>query len=353
MGSAADPANDETPRKASEWLVALKDDPANGELRSQFERWLAASPAHARDWAEMSRTLDVMGRTQPVHRQEWQAFATERKADRISTGNVAGGFQNKAGAGSTGAASRNRHSGRTARRRWVQGLMAVAACLALVFGPDFVLRMRADHATGTAQQQEVRLADGSTIRLAPKSAIDVAYGSDARRVRLLKGEAFFEVKHDAGHPFTVEAQSVEIKDIGTAFDVRIGPVGTEVAVRQGLVEVNAAEGAPIVSERLEPGDWMRVAPGGKVARGRIAADEVASWTQGQLIAKSRPVAEVVDALRPYFSGLIILRGGDLADQPLTGVYNLADPLDALYAVARAQGATIHRISPWILVVSGR
>ncbi len=53
MGSAADPANDGTPRKASEWLVALKDDPANGELHSQFERWLAASPVHARDWAEM------------------------------------------------------------------------------------------------------------------------------------------------------------------------------------------------------------------------------------------------------------------------------------------------------------
>ncbi len=77
----------------------------------------------------------------------------------------------------------------------------------------------------------------------------------------------------------------------------------------------------------------------------MPADQVASWMQGQLVVKNRPVGEVVDALRPYFDGLVVLRGTALADQPLTGVYNLSDPVEALRAVrARRTMVAMHRDS---------
>jgi transmembrane sensor len=330
MGKAPIPANGDTPATASDWLIALGEQPANDELRDRFEAWLAASPDHQRDWAEVARTAEVLGHAEPAHRHEWGAFVRQRKADRA-------------------AASRAASAG---RRRRVVGLaaLAAAACIAFVFGGNLMLRIEADHMTATAEQRRVQLADGTVVLLAPESAIDVAYGEAARRVRLLKGRAYFEVAADR-RPFAVQAREVEARDIGTAFDVGLDARGVDVAVREGIVDVSAARVAAAVAERLLAGDWVRVTMTGRIERGRLPADQVASWMQGQLVVKNRPVGEVVDALRPYFDGLVVLRGAALADEPLTGVYNLSDPVEALRAVARAQGASMHRISPWLIVIS--
>jgi transmembrane sensor len=329
MGKAPIPANGDIPATASDWLIALGEQPANDELRARFEAWLAASPDHRRDWAEVARTAEVLGHAEPAHRHEWGAFVRQRKADRA-------------------AASRAASAGR--RRRRVVGLaaLAAAACLAFVFGGNLLLRLEADHMTATAEQRRVQLADGTVVLLAPESAIDVVYGEGTRRVRLLKGRAYFDVAADR-RPFAVQAGEVEARDIGTAFDVGLDARGVDVAVREGIVDVSVAPNG--TAARLESGDWLRVTAAGRVERGRLPADQVASWMQGQLVVKNRPVGEVVDALRPYFDGLVVLRGAALADQPLTGVYNLADPVEALRAVARAQGASLQRISPWLIVIS--
>src|SRR5918995_6401024 len=330
MGKAPIPANGDTPATASDWLIALGEQPANDELRARFEAWLAASPDHQRDWAEVARTAEVLGHAGPADRHEWGVFVRQRKADRA-------------------AASRAASAG---RRRRVVGLaaLAAAACLAFVFGGNLMLRIEADHMTATAEQRRVQLADGTVVLLAPESAIDVVYGEGARRVRLLKGRAYFDVAADR-QPFVVQAREVEARDIGTAFDVGLDARGVDVAVREGIVDVSAARVPSAIAERLEAGDWVRVTATGRVERGHLPADQVASWMQGQLVVKNRPVGEVVDALRPYFDGLVMLRGAALADQPLTGVYNLADPIEALRAVARAQGASLQRISPWLIVIS--
>ena len=327
MGKAPIPANSDTPATASDWLIVLGEQPANDELRARFEAWLAASPDHRRDWAEIVRTAEALGQAEPSHRHEWGEFVRRRRAGRSSA------------------------SRRVGRRRWAAfAALAAAACLAVVFGDNLMLRMAADHMTATAEQRRVQLADGTVVLLAPESAIDVSYGEAARRVRLLKGRAYFEVAADR-RPFAVQAREVEARDIGTAFDVGLDARGVDVAVREGIVDVSAARGPVAVAEWLLAGDWLRVTTTGRIERGRLPADQVAAWMQGQLVVKNRPVGEVVDTLRPYFDGFVVLRGAALADEPLTGVYNLSDPVEALRAVARAQGASMHRISPWLIVIS--
>lgn len=326
----------ESPKKASEWMVALAEEPDNSDLRAAFAVWLAADPAHAVDWAEMRRTVAAIG--------QLRAMDVVPFRDGLAPPGRPPLFWSPFPARQRSVSSR--------RLGWGGAMTAAAACLVFLFGSDLALRLEADHLTGVAESRTVRLADGSSILLGPQSAVDVVFGERERRVRLLKGEAFFDVAHEARRPFTVLARDVAATDLGTAFDVRITPDGTDIAVRQGLVQVDAVAVRPMVSEQLAAGDRIRISAARPPARDRIPPDEVASWTQGQLIAKNRPVAEVVDELRPYFKGIILLRGESLARQPLTGVYNLADPVGALRAVARAQGASLHRISPWLLVISG-
>ena len=147
-----------------------------------------------------------------------------------------------------------------------------------------MLRIEADHMTATAEQRRVQLADGTVVLLAPESAIDVVYGEGARRVRLLKGRAYFDVAADR-RPFAVQAGEVEARDIGTAFDVGLDARGVDVAVREGIVDVSVARSG--TAARLEGGDWVRVTAAGRVERGRLPADQVASWMQGQLVVKNR------------------------------------------------------------------
>ena len=84
MGKAAIPANSESPETASDWLIAIGEQPVNEELRARFEAGLAASPDHRRDWAEVARTAEVLGYAEPAHRHEWGEFVRQRKAERAA-----------------------------------------------------------------------------------------------------------------------------------------------------------------------------------------------------------------------------------------------------------------------------
>lgn len=317
MNEAGGPALPQ-PRKASEWMVALLEAPEDRELRRRFDAWLAADPAHALDWSETTTTFAALEDL----RQEKAGHAAALPPPPAR------------------------------RRPWAAlAVMTAVAAVIAIAAPGLMTRIQADHWTAVAEQRTVTLPDGSSVQLAPETAIDVAFDDRRRLVRLLKGEALFTVVHQPERTFSVEASGVEVVDIGTAFDVRRRPGGVDVAVLEGVVEVNSPQSVPAVRERLQAGDWMRAAADLPSERGRMPLDEVASWTRKRLVVKNQTVAEIVDALRPYFDGFIFVRGD--TSERLTGVYDLSNPAEAVRAIARAQGASVVQVSPWVLILSGR
>lgn len=100
--------------------------------------------------------------------------------------------------------------------------------------------LRADYSSGE-QVRQVTLADRSQLTLDAGSALAVDFDHGERRVRLLRGAAFFEVTH-TGQPFLVEASGGEVRVLGTQFEVREQGAGAQVTVRSGRVAVTAAEG---------------------------------------------------------------------------------------------------------------
>jgi transmembrane sensor len=338
------------PRRASEWLAALLERPDDAALRKRFDAWLAADPAHAADWSEMARTYEAVGRARPAHHAEWAGWVAKRHSFRH--------LPDVAGAGPAGARP---HGERPVRywRRAAIGLVAASFFIAVVgmAFPEARWLLTADHVTTIAEVSTLRLPDGSTVRLGPLSALDVDFAGDARGVRLLHGEAFFEVVRDPARPFRVQADDLDATVLGTAFEVSLDAQGAEVAVRQGKVRVSSrhessAKSETPKSETLGVGDWARATDGGELTRGTQPPTQVAAWVQHRLIVKDRPVSEVVDALRRYYRGVVILLGDALAAKPLTGTYDLSDPVGALKAVASALGAEAHQVSPWVFIVSG-
>lgn len=351
MTGKTDPIRKQASKEATDWLVLLKDDPENAGLRGQFETWLRQSPVNAAAWQAMQQASKAMDKATPVHADRWKPLLAELRDE--ANGDDAGDTRPTSVRTQTPPILNGRPAaGRIGRRQVVRfGGIAAALLLALLAGPDLLLDLRADHATGTAETRTIRLSDESTITLAPESAVAVAYTSDERRIRLLAGEAFFQVTPDAERPFWVVAGTVDVTVLGTGFDVRRGDDGARVAVERGVVRVGHATAAPPVAETLTAGQSVRVSWAGHAERGDGPADQVAAWRRDQLIARDEPFGAVVDQLRRYYVGRIIVTDGALAGRPVTGVYNLADPIAALRGIARAHNAVVRRVTPWVIVVS--
>src|SRR5687768_7861689 len=100
-------------------------------------------------------------------------------------------------------------------------------------------------ASACGERKNIQLPDGSivTLNAASKIEIDNSFGVSSRNV-YLEGEAFFDVKHDAAIPFIVHTPMMDVKALGTAFDVKayLSDKVTETSLIRGLVEITLKEG---------------------------------------------------------------------------------------------------------------
>jgi transmembrane sensor len=185
--------------------------------------------------------------------------------------------------------------------------------MAIAIGPGMLRALQADYATGTAEIRTVMLEDGSTVTLAPESAITVAYGDERRNIRLLDGDAFFDVAANPQRPFVVAADDVSTTVLGTGFEVLRRENGVDVAVEHGRVRVDyASDAQSLLAATLDAGQSVHVDWAGQMERGDKPVTHVAPWRQKQLVARDQPLGAVIDQLRRYYDGKIVVLDDDLA-----------------------------------------
>ena len=345
MTAASEGATDETAirqaeREAVDWLVLLQDDPGDREVRAGLETWLAASSVRATAWADIQLTAGLIDVVPPARREVWASWRDDRLRGQAS------GMRRRSSRIRPPVATKiNTRAGRAL----VAGL-AAAVCLAVLVAPEVSIRFQADYASGAGEQRVVQLQDGSEMRLAPRSAVKLAYADGRRGVSLLRGQAYFEVLPDPGRQFVVDAGDVRTTVLGTGFDVVRRSGGADVAVRHGLVRVDRSKADAPVSARLSAGDRITVTEQ-RADMHRESPERVGAWTQGDLIVADQSVLEVVEALRPWRKGVILTAGVGLESKRVTGVYDLHDPQAALAALAKVHDLRIREITPWITVVS--
>jgi len=129
-------------------------------------------------------------------------------------------------------------------------LTRAAAILLAIAGAFFLLRRDQANtpiqlAADTVHILTDTLTDGSVVTLNRNSGLSLAAGYNRKERRMkLRGEAYFEVAHNPGRPFIVEVQELEVKAVGTAFNV-------DNAANPGQVTVTVTEGKVLLSSQRE------------------------------------------------------------------------------------------------------
>ena len=312
-GSPSDP--DQIEVIAARWVELQRTASLSpGELR-RLEQWLDASPTHAAAYADAKLTremLESVAGLPELVAMRTAALASHPRLRMSITAQLVGG-------------------------------VAVACALAGVFlslAPAArvpVMELIAQQETASTktyrttvgERTTVRLPDGSVATLDTDSAIEVNYSSQERGIRLVRGQALFEVAKHLRAPFRVYAAGRRITAVGTKFNVRIVGNGIRLSLLEGVVRFDEPEtshrDAPQLATYISPGEILesREMQSANVRRADIARE--VSWKDGQIIFRDESLADAVAELNRYSTTPLVLDGPIGERYHVTGAFSSSDP----------------------------
>jgi len=167
------------------------------------------------------------------------------------------------------------------------------------------------YATDLGRMKTYQLADGTRMELNSNTRVRADVTTKQRIVTLESGEAYFDVAHDARHPFVVYAANRRITDLGTKFSVFLNGDNVRVLVREGRVRVDMQPGSAGVGPVEAEAGHVVIAQGMETMVLAKPDHEIAndlSWRSGMLVFDQRPLAEVAEEFNRYNAKHIIVEG---------------------------------------------
>lgn len=238
------------------------------------------------------------------------------------------------------------------------GLLMLAQSWNVASGPAHVLARisagnessfspnRAVYRTQKGERSSVTLADGSAIVLDTDSTVEVAYTNIERGVRLLHGQALFEVAKHKPLPFRVHAGSRIITAVGTRFDVRLfGSPDTptvRVALLEGAVNVTNANRASLETASMVAGEVLEAPPSAPMRVQPDDTETLTSWEGGVRVFNDRPLSGAIEEMNRYTMNPIVLADKPGRDLRISGVFNTRDPEHFAKTIAETFALTLHR-----------
>jgi transmembrane sensor len=324
MNAASMPSTQERCRvaraEASVWIVRLHGPHRTPELEAGFRQWLAASVDNA---AEFERVTSV-----------WES------APHAST---------------AGLPRVTYWSEPKLNLSWA---IAASVIVAITAGAWIAsqLWLNPDYVTGIGEQRTVPLDDGSRIVLNSDSEVKIEFTSDTRRVRLVHGEAFFDVAHNAARPFIVLAGDQQVTAIGTAFEVRYDLGQVDVTLVEGKVNVMRTESDPQDASRelsssktgslakmmasgylMVPGERLHIARNTPVKVDEPRIDAVTAWRRGEVMLDDTPLSDAVAEMNRYNKRALVIDEPRIAGLRVSGIYHTGDSEGFAQTVANLYG----------------
>lgn len=292
--------DDDAPLQAQQPLRTpdVADAHAHRQALLAIDRALLQLPERARA-CFLAHRLDGIGQDELAQRHGVSLKTVERDM-RIAKDHVRAAMERWQGLPAVAGDLQRTPRGRRKALSALLGLVGVGcgATLGWQAWREASARFSATLATLVGKRLDQTLPDGSRVTLDADSRAEIDYDASRRRVRLLRGSAFFAVaREDGGHGrvFAVEAQGALITVLGTRFGVEIDGLDVLVAVEEGCVGVRSVDGQECV---LGAGELARV--GRRIDVHTAAAPaEIAAWRHGWLGFESVPLAAAVARLARY------------------------------------------------------
>jgi transmembrane sensor len=197
------------------------------------------------------------------------------------------------------------------------------------------------YVTLVGQQLDATFDDGSVIQLNTNSHIETEFTDEKRIVKLIKGEALFDVAHDPNRPFIVYAGDRLVQAIGTQFVVHLESENIQVTVTDGKVKMSKVplnktlKDIKSLNNTTIQKDDVYIIKGEKVIVGSDHTPKISlinsenmlrelSWLDGKLIFDNEELFDVIEEINRYIDIKIVLKDPSLHKTPISGRFDLAD-----------------------------
>ena len=290
MTSNIHPLDDRTTieAQAREWLIRLDRDQAPSEQdKAELRQWADTSPAHKAELTRISAFWDdanVLTElwTPAYERQgmgaklaEFGRWLSERSWSDLSWTALSQSFS-----GHPSPSSDTRLGSYTVA---AAAIVAIGILYLSVLMPPSATSTNGLYVSAIGELHQQTLADGSVIQLNTDSQIQVDYSDNSRKIRLLRGEAHFDVSHNPDWPFEVYADQGMVKAVGTAFAVRLNPDSIKVVVNEGRVDLASV----IAPAQVKASDTDQANTPAQPVAQTLSTQKIASLDLGQSAEFSR------------------------------------------------------------------
>lgn len=305
-------------REAADW-VARKIGGFTATDQDAFFDWLAADPRHG-EWYERHqktwKELNMLAQWMPEHSEKPNQDLLKHKQPKYFWG-------------------------------WVGGVAA-----ALVLGFVVILTLGKSTSSSDRNRQNIvanayenhELPDGSVVELNRGAALKVNYSKEFRRVELVSSEAHFNVTKDKSRPFIVSVRGIEIRAVGTAFNVRLTDESVQVIVTEGRVKLAsqkddlqpAAYDEMLQLEELAVGQMTEV----PFVRDRLMTQEILrteikqvslgemnrllAWKPQMFEFNSTPLSEVIEEFNSRNQTHLVIGDNGLGKLPIVASFRSAN-----------------------------
>jgi transmembrane sensor len=275
--------------RAADWLSRQQFEDWDAGQQTQLDAWLVESDNHAAAYWRLSATFRRTDRLAALHRPETR--------DDINP---------------------------IGKRRWPVVSAAIVLLAIVAAAGAYLSQMGSNrtYLTAVGGHTSLTLADGSKVDLNTDTILRATIGAHARDIELVRGEAYFQVKHDASRPFVVTAAGHRITDLGTKFLVRTVSQGLEVALVEGRARLDNADPARKHSTVLIPGD-LAVATADTTTVLRKHAPELAddlAWRRGSLVFHNASLTDAASEFGRYGGVKLVILDPSVAALTVNGTF---------------------------------
>ena len=164
----------------------------------------------------------------------------------------------------------------------------------------------------------VELPDGTNVVLNSASRLSYLnnFGEKVRKVQL-DGEAYFKVAHDEKHTFIVQVGELEVKVLGTSFNISAYEDAKDITIvlLEGKVGVYTQETSCV----MKPGDKIEYNKAShKIISAQVHPDDYIEWTKGNIYFEKESLENIMKPLSRIYDVEIRFDSSKLPKEYFTG-----------------------------------